>query len=54
MFEVTVPCNPQVATVLTPSLSAATHAMGQLGAPETKLMDILYIHTMPYIPSAWI
>jgi len=46
-------CNPLAAMESTPALCAATLATVPCVAPETSLMNILYIHTTPYIPSAW-
>ena len=49
-----VKCCPQVIMGCTLAPSAATHAMVPTFAPETSLECILYIHTTPYVPSAWL
>jgi len=41
-----------MASTLSPFV--ATYTMGPLGSPDINLSDVLYIHMMPYIPSAWI
>jgi len=48
-----VPCNFQLTMAPIHVPSVATHIMVPLPASETDLVHILYIHTMPYIPSAW-
>src|SRR5882672_11783766 len=48
------PCNLQVATANIPVPSAVTHVTALVSAPETSLSDVLYIHTTPYNPKAWL
>ena len=37
-----------------PVPSAVTHIMVLVPAPETRLSDVLYIHTTPYKPKSWL
>jgi len=48
------PSIPQdtMAHTLVPSVASPTH--GSNPAPETRLANILYIHTTPYNPSVWL
>jgi len=46
-------CNPLATTESTPALCAVMLATVPWVAPKTSLMNILYIHMTPYIPSAW-
>jgi len=54
MSETHVQCNPQIDMVCTPAPTAVMQAMVPIAAQGTSLERILYIHTTPYVQSAWL
>jgi len=54
MSEMHAPCNLQVTMASIPVPSAVTHVTALVPAPETRLSDVLYIHTTPYKPKSWL